>query len=287
MEQVREIFARIRNRKPDSHKGDYGHVLILAGSIGYTGAPYLASMAALVSGSGLVTLGVGKSLHVIMASKLVEVMVKPFYETKEMSLGLLAERDIVSFAQKIDCIAVGPGITRNKETQQLVRNIISKIKKPFVVDADGVIAIAGHLDVLRKAETPVVLTPHPGEMAALVKKDVAEIQGHRREIAQEFAREHHCVVVLKGHGTIVADPVKDCYCNTTGNPGMASGGTGDVLTGMIASFIGQGLDGYEASVLGVYLHGLAGDLAAKIKGEHSLIATDLLHQLPDAFKTLA
>jgi NAD(P)H-hydrate epimerase len=284
---IRETLERILRRKPDSHKGDYGHVLVLAGSRSYTGAPYFASQAALLSGAGLVTLGIPKSLHPILAAKLTEVMVRPFPETREATFSLAAEKEILSFSEKIDVVALGPGISLNPQTQRLARGLLAKLGKPLVIDADGIAALRGHLHMLKKIRTPVVLTPHPGEFARLVGREVAEIQKGRKDIALRFSREYNVVLVLKGHGTVVANSTGKFYINKTGNPGMASGGAGDCLTGIIAGLMAQGLAPYEASALGAHVHGLAGDLAAKEKGLLSLIATDLLQKLPEAFRTLA
>jgi len=284
---INELIKRFPKRLPDSHKGDFGHVLVIAGSSGYTGAAYLTSQAAMRSGSGLVTLAVGRSLFEVMATKLTEVMVKPFFETKDYSLSLLAEKELLAFSEKCGSVVIGPGISQNKETQALVRNLVTKLAKPVVLDADGINALAGNTDIFKNAKRPVVLTPHPGEMARLTGKDVSEIQKNRKEIALNFANEYNTVLVLKGHNTIVADPAGEYYMNETGNAGMATGGVGDILAGVIASFIGQGLDLFTASALGVYFHGLAGDLAASEKGMLGLIATDILNKLPKALKVLA
>jgi len=283
---INEVLMGFPKRQGDSHKGDFGHVLVIAGSANYTGAAYFTSQAALLSGSGLVTLAVGKGIHHIMATKLAEVMVKPFFETKDNSLSLLAEKELLSFAEKCNAVAIGPGISQNKETQALVRNLITKLAKPIVLDADGINALAGHLATLKSAKTPLVLTPHPGEMSRLIEKETGEVQKARKEIALSFASEYNTVLVLKGHDTVVANPNGDFYINSTGNPGMATGGVGDILTGIIASFIGQGLDPFPAAVLGVYFHGMAGDLAAREKGVLSLIASDFLNKLPEALKRL-
>lgn len=274
-------------RKSAANKGDFGHVLVMAGSIGYTGAAYLASQAAILTGSGLVTLAIGRSLYEIMASKLTEVMVKPFFETKDFSLGLLAEKDLLAFSERCSVAAIGPGISQNKETQNLVRNLSAKLNKPIVLDADGLNAFAGHADGLKVVKERPILTPHPGEMARLIGGNIEEVQANRKEVALRFAGEYNTVLVLKGHETIVAEPGGEFYINQTGNAGMASGGTGDVLTGMIASFVAQGCDRFTAAVLGVYFHGLAGDLAAKEKGLLGLIATDLLNKIPEVLKALA
>jgi hydroxyethylthiazole kinase-like uncharacterized protein yjeF len=286
MKSIEEVVSGFSKRKPSGNKKDFGHVFVIAGSSGYTGAAYLASQAAMLSGSGLVTLAIGRSLYPIMATKLTEVMVRPFFETKDFSLSLLAEKEILNLCQNCDCIAIGPGISQNKETQSLVNSLICKIEKPIVLDADGLNAIAGHLEVLKKAQIPMVLTPHPGEMARLTGKDVQEVQNNRKDIALSFAHQYNIVLILKGHETIVARPNGDYYINETGNVGMASGGTGDCLTGMIASFIGQGLESFDAAMIGVYFHGLAGDMAVKEKGILSLIATDLLNKLPEVLKKL-
>ena len=283
---INEMIKSFPKSAPDSNKGNFGHVLVIAGSSGYTGAAYLTSQAAIRSGSGLVTLAIGRSLYEVMAAKLTEVMVKPFFETKDYSLSLLAEKELLAFAEKCSAIAIGPGISQNKETQNLVRNLAAKLNKPIVLDADGINAFAAHPEDLKAIKTPLVLTPHPGEMARLTGKEKDEIQKNRKDIALGFAGEYNIVLVLKGHNTIVAAPDGKFYENQTGNPGMASGGTGDVLTGIIASFIGQGVAPFTASCLGVYFHGLAGDIAAKEKGFLSLIAGDLLKKLPEALKIL-
>ncbi len=283
---IEKIYKKMASRKASSHKGSYGHVFVIAGSASYTGAPYLASQAALISGSGLVTLGLPKSLHPILAKKLIEVMIKPLPETEAQTLSLGAAREIINFSKKADVVAVGPGLSLNPLTKKLVLNLIRDIPKPFVVDADGISALAGHCDILKRLRHPVVLTPHPGEMSNIIGKSAAFIQKNRKKVAHVFAKEYNVVLVLKGHRTVVASPDGKSYLNKTGNPGMASGGVGDVLTGVIASFIGQGLSPFEASALGVYVHGLAGDLAAGEKGQLSLIATDLLNKIPEALKAL-
>ena len=187
MTAIEEILANFPKRSPDSHKGDFGHVLVIAGSSGYTGAAYLTSQAAIRSGSGLVTLAIGKSLHQVMATKLTEVMVRVFFETKDCSLSLLAEKDLINFGERCDAIAIGPGISQNKETQNLVRNLVTKFTKPVILDADGINAFVGHLDTLKKVQTQLILTPHPGEMAKLIAKDIEEIKKDRNDIALKFA----------------------------------------------------------------------------------------------------
>ena len=281
-----DMINNFPKRRPDSHKGDFGHLLVVAGSSGYTGAAYLASQAAIRSGSGLVTLAISESLHSILATKLTEVMVRPFPETKEGSLGLKAEKGLFKFAEKCNSFAIGPGLSQNEETSLLVRKLVLKLKGPIVLDADGINAFSCHASDLKKFEASLVLTPHPGELAKLTGESVEGIQKNRKDIARKCANEYNIVLVLKGHNTVVAAPDGRIYINDTGNPGMASGGVGDILTGMIASFIAQGVDKFNAAVLSAYFHGLAGDLALKDKGPLGLIATDVLDKLPEVLKVL-
>lgn len=283
---INDAIRGFPKRAVGAHKGDFGHVLVIAGSGGGTGAAYLTAQAAALSGSGLVTLAAGRSIFPVMAVKLTEVMVRPFFETRDWSLSLLAEKDIINFSDKTDALAIGPGISQNKETQNLVRNLVAKIEKPIVLDADGINAFVGHVDALKSARSRLIFTPHAGEMARLIGQDVKYIEQNRKDVALKFAAEYNTVLVLKGHNTVVAAPAGDIYVNETGNVGMATGGSGDVLTGMIASFIGQGIELFTAAALGVYFHGLAGDIALKNKGVLSLLATDILNKLPEALKAL-
>ncbi|MDD4879746.1 MAG: NAD(P)H-hydrate dehydratase [Candidatus Omnitrophica bacterium] len=280
-------MIKIPKRKADSNKGDYGHVFVLAGSAGFTGAAALCSRAALLSGSGLVTLGIGKSLNPVMAKKLTEVMTKPLPETGGQALSEKAYAGIMKFSDKADCVAIGPGLSRNPGTQRLIRKLVAALKKPVVLDADGLNALEGRAELLKRAKAPVVITPHPGEMSRLAALPVKKVSAAKEKVAKEFANKYNVVCVLKGHRTVVAGPGGRKYVNSTGNPGMAKGGTGDVLTGMIASFIGQGMRPFDAAKFGVYLHGLAGDLAAEEKGEVSMLASDLLDKIPEAIKKLA
>lgn len=273
-------------RKLDTHKGDYGHVFILAGSIGLTGAAYLASSACLLSGSGLVTLGIPESLNSIMEVKLTEVMTKPLAQTKQLTLSLGALAQIKKILPEIDALAIGPGLSRNPQTQSLVRKLLSILTKPAVLDADGINALIGKLRILRNLKSELVITPHPGEISRLLNLRIGQVQKNRAKIAKDFARKYNVLVVLKGHRSVVANRNGQVYINETGNPGMASGGCGDVLTGMVAAFLGQGVDSFTAAKLAVYLHGLAGDYAAKEKGEISLTATNILDKLPQAFKSI-
>lgn len=282
---VKKTISKIKPRQKDSHKGNYGHVFILAGSVGMTGAAYLASQAAILSGSGLVTLGIPSSLNAIMETKLTEVMTLPLQETSEQSLSLSCEKRVIDFVQRCDAVVIGPGISRNPDTQKLVRNLVSKIAKPIILDADGINAYSEAPADLKKRGDPLVMTPHPGEMSRISGITTQEIQKDREETAKKFAAEFNAIIVLKGFRTVVAGD-KMVYINESGNPGMATGGAGDVLGGMIASLIGQGLTPFGAAKLASYVHGVAGDMAMREHGEISLIASDILHKLPLAFKGL-
>jgi len=282
MESFRNYLSK---RNPGAHKGDYGHALIIAGSLGFTGAAYLCAQAAIRSGSGLVTLGIPRSLNSILASKLTEVMTKPLPETANGSLDLRGQDDILQFCRKFSVVAIGPGLSLNKSTQSLVRNLARKINAPLVIDADALNAIADDIDVLNHIKKESVITPHPGEFSRLTKLSLSEVQADRKRLARKFAGEYNITVVLKGARTVVASSKSgQLYINKTGNPGMATAGSGDVLTGIITGFMAQGLDAYKAAKMGVYVHGLAGDMAAKEKGEISLIASDILEKLPVAIK---
>jgi len=282
--------SQLSHRKPNAHKGDFGHIFILAGSTRFSGAAVLCAEAALRSGSGLVTLGIPKDLSsAIIKIKPKEVMTFPLAQTDEGTLSLASYKKIKDFLKNIDVLAVGPGLTQNKSVQQLVRKVISKIDKPMVIDADGLNVLVGHLDLLRGKGNglrgkEIIVTPHPGEMARLLGISIAKVQAARKKFAQKLARDYKVTVVLKGYNTVVADYKGNLYINKTGNPGMATAGSGDILTGMIAAFLGQGLDTFNTSKYAVYLHGLAGDLAAGEKTQISLIASDIIAKIPEAIK---
>jgi hydroxyethylthiazole kinase-like uncharacterized protein yjeF len=269
-----------------SHKGSFGKVFILAGSVGMTGAAYLASEAAMRSGTGIVILGIPRSLNQIMEAKLTEVITFPLAETEKQSLGENAEEAILKLMKDFSVLGIGPGISRELETQRLVRKIIEKSNVPLVIDADAIFALSKETSILKKLKTPPVITPHPGEMAKLINKDIDYILDNQLDIAREIAQEFGIIVVLKGARTIVANKEGEAYINIGDNSGMATGGTGDVLTGIICSLIAQGADSFSAAIAGVYIHGLAGDLARDIKGERGMIAGDILSQLPQAFLSL-
>ena len=271
-------------RPRDAHKGDAGRVFLLAGSVGLSGAAALCTMGALRVGAGLVTLGVPKRLHDPMVKKLTEAMLAVLPETTKGSLSLKGLPEIVRLIETMDAVAIGPGLSRQPQTARLVRELLLRTAKPLVLDADGLNALAEDVTVLKRLLLPIILTPHPGEMGRLVRLSPAEVQRDRLRIATEFAKKYRVVVVLKGHETIVASYDGAAYVNSTGNPGMASGGCGDVLTGVIAGLLGQRLPLVDAARLGAYLHGLAGDLAAAEQGEIGLIASDIADRIPRAIR---
>lgn len=280
------ISAQFEKRARDSHKGTYGKAFILAASPGFTGAAALASQAALLSGAGLVTAGVPKSLNPILETKLTEVMTLPLPETLEGTLSLSALNTILSFAKSAQSLAFGPGVSLHEELFLLLKEIIKQTPVPMVIDADGLNLVAKNPDILREANAPIILTPHPGEMARLMGTTIPEIQNNRLTIAQDFAKKYQVILVLKGAHTLIAKPNGQIFINTTGNPGMSSGGTGDVLTGLITGLIAQKFDPAFAATASVYLHGLAGDQAAVQKGERSLKASDLLERLPNVIQEI-
>ncbi|WP_066638240.1 NAD(P)H-hydrate dehydratase [Desulfolucanica intricata] len=269
------------HRSASVHKGDCGRVLILAGSQGMTGAAYLTAQAAARAGAGLVTLGVPAGVHDIMEAKLTEVMTVPLPQTEKKTLAAGALSDIQALLKKADVLALGPGLSTHPETVALVHSLMSELKIPTVIDADGLNALAGELNRISGARCPLILTPHPGEMARLINIPVGEVEVDRLNAVIQLALKGNCTVLLKGSRTLVSNG-EQLYINSTGNPGMATGGSGDVLTGIIAALVAQGLDPVKAAAAGAYIHGLAGDLAMWDKGVMGLIAGDLITYLPEA-----
>jgi NAD(P)H-hydrate epimerase len=274
----------ITPRAPDSHKGDYGHVLIVAGSRGKTGAAHLAAVSALRSGAGLVTVATPACCQPIVAAMRAEYMTEALAETAD---GLDPDEAERLLEQAHDVIAIGPGLGQAPGTQRFVGALVDRATTPLVIDADALNAFAGDADRLSGRDgRDVIITPHPGEMARLLDTSVEQVQAARIEIARRFASEHHLYVVLKGHRTLIATPDGKVFINPTGNAGMATGGTGDVLTGMIAAWLAQLLDTEAACKLAVYLHGMAGDLADADEGEISMTAGDVASHLGDAILEL-
>lgn len=289
VEVTQECQARalLPNRPPDAHKGSCGTVLVLAGSIGMTGAASLTALAALRAGAGMVYLGIPESLGDIMETKLTEVITKPLPETRTRTLSMAGFDKIRNLLTKADVLAVGPGLSAHPETAELVGLVLSQATMPAVIDADAINSAASRPETLYDVKTSLILTPHYGEMSRLLRRDVSLIKADPMAAAGEAA-EHFCqTVVLKGAPTVIAQPKGALWINPTGNAGMATAGSGDVLTGLLAGLLAQGLKTTEAARLGVYLHGLAGDLAAEEMTQYSMLAGDILKNLPRAFARLA
>jgi hydroxyethylthiazole kinase-like uncharacterized protein yjeF len=280
-------FAELlKPRKREANKGSYGHVLVVGGSLGKAGAAAMAGFASLRVGAGLSTVATARSVLPTVAGFHPELMTEPLEETDAgtISVKSLDSGAMAALLGKKSVLAIGPGISRHQETAELVRKIVQKFSLPTVLDADALNAFEGRTHEMTDRRRSLVITPHPGEMSRLTGLSIAEVQSDRVAVARRFAREHELSVVLKGHRTLVVSREGEVWVSPTGNPGMATGGTGDVLTGMVAGLIAQHPDNaFRAAALAVYLHGLAGDLAAKELGEHSLVATDLVRYLPAAF----
>jgi hydroxyethylthiazole kinase-like uncharacterized protein yjeF len=267
------------DRPRDAHKGTCGKLLVIAGSQGYTGAAALTAMAALRAGTGLVYVGVPKGLNDILEVKLTEAITVPLPETDERTLSFDALAPILEWMGRVDALALGPGLSQHPDTVRLVRTLVPRVALPCVLDADGLNALAPVGDDFTVG-THFVLTPHPGEMARLTDGTVPAIQSDRVTSCRQLAARLGCTVLLKGVPTVVGGPLGDVFINRTGNPGMATGGTGDVLTGLIGALLAQGLPPLKAGALGAYLHGQAGDRAAVRLGQAGMIAGDLLDDLP-------
>lgn len=273
------------SRPTHSHKGTYGRVFVAAASTGMTGAAALTSAGALRVGAGLVTLGIPKSLNPILEVKLTEGMTLPLPETAEGSLALEAKSHIIAAVERAKSVlAIGPGLSQHPETVALIHSLICESNAPTVIDADGINALSKSTETLSSLSPQSVLTPHPGEMARLIGMTVEALERDRIGIAQRFAETHNVTLVLKGAPTVVASGDGEVWINSTGNAGMATGGMGDVLTGLIAGLIAQRVPAFDAAVLGVYLHGLAGDIVAESIGMHGLMAGDVLNNIPKAIK---
>ena len=284
-ELEREDVARHFPPRPrDNHKGSYGHLLVVAGSVGKTGAAALAARAAMRAGAGLVTVATAASAQPVVAALLLEAMTEPVAETAARTIALKARDALHELAARRDAVALGPGLGLDEDTQALARALVFDFEQPMVVDADALTALAGHLDRLRGARAARCLTPHPGEMARMLGVSIADVQRDRIATARQFATAWETPVVLKGATSVIGLPDGTVLLNPTGNPGMASGGTGDVLSGMLGAFLARGLEPAAALAAGVYLHGLAGDVAAERLGQESLVAGDVIEALPEAFR---
>ena len=279
-----QSLPKLPQRRADSHKGDYGRALLIGGSRGMAGAIALAGMATLRSGAGLVKVAVPDAILDTVAGFEPSYMTSPLNSDSAGQISSSALDQIRSLAQEATAVACGPGVGRSEEVFDLVVQLFTSVDKPMVLDADALNALAAHRQELRSAGAPRVLTPHPGEFARLLGEKIIS-SDERITLARQFASEFNMVLVLKGHRTLITDGHR-CVENTTGNPGMATGGTGDVLTGVITGLLCQGLSPFDAAQLGAHVHGLAGDLGADWQGQTGLIAHDLLRFLPEAFRQI-
>jgi NAD(P)H-hydrate epimerase len=282
-----EMSTLIPERPPYSHKGDYGHVLLIAGSRGKTGAALMAANAALRTGAGLVTIGIPEHLVGSFQSSVAEEMLLPLPDTGKGALSYKALPEILDFiSSNADVLALGPGLGQAEETSRLVRELLLRSAAPMVIDADALNALDGHTALLKKTKAPAIITPHPGEFSRLSGLGIGQIESNRIEAAYSFSQETGSYLILKGSPTVIAEPDGRVFINSTGNPGMAKAGTGDVLTGMTGGLLGQGLSPLEASLLGVFLHGMAGDISAAEVGERSLLSSDIIEAIPMAYEEL-
>lgn len=274
-------------RERSSNKGDYGRVFCLCGSLTMPGAAYMSSTAATRCGAGLITLGVPRCIHAPLVSKLSEVMTIPLEETESGAVSLRAKSRILSACARADAVLIGCGLSLDAETVKLVCELVSSLSCTVVLDADGINAVAQHIDLLRDSKANLILTPHPGEMSRLTGRPTAEIQQSRVDIARSFAMDNGVTLVLKGADTVVSLPDGRVFINPTGNPGMARGGSGDILAGMITGFAAQGLSNESAACCGVYIHGLAGDRCAEKFSQYGMLPTDMFTEIPQIFRDMS
>jgi NAD(P)H-hydrate epimerase len=284
---VDKIAALLPERRPDGHKGDFGKLFVLAGSTNFIGAAALAGHSALRSGCGLVKIGCPQSVQPMIASHIAEATFQPLPDVgKKGVLALRGLGEVRLQAREHDALAIGPGIGQHHETKELILRLLPSVETPMVVDADGLNALVGSLEILNEVKAPLVLTPHPGEFKRLVGEAVPVEIHPRIEMARQFAAQYGVTLVLKGSPTIVADKDGACFLNPTGNEGMATGGSGDVLTGIIGSFLAQGMAAMDAAVTGVFVHGMCGYFAAEDLTTRAMIAGDLVDYLPQTYKYL-
>ena len=272
------VLSILPDRAENAHKGDFGRILLLCGSRGYTGAAALAAMGALRSGAGLVYLAVPESIYAIEAVKLTEAIVLPLPD-EGGKLGVSALPEIRSLLPKMDAVLIGCGLGQSEGTRAVVTAVLQEFSGPVVVDADGINVLAGHMDILRERHAPTILTPHAGEFARIGGDNA----GDRVTETVNFAKQYGCILLLKGHNTVISDGA-ETYVNQTGNPGMAVGGSGDLLSGIIVSLLGQGIGPLTAAACGAWLHGAAGDLCASEKGQYGMLPSDMVEVLPRLLK---
>ncbi len=276
-------YEAVPKREADAHKGSCGSLLVCGGSVGLTGAPCLSAMSALRCGAGLVTVACAKELNDIFEVKLTEAMTYPL-KSKNGAISYRAKKELFRKMEKSSAFLIGPGLSQTKDTKRLVYDIIETCKIPLVLDADALNVIAENIEILKKAKCPVIITPHIGEFARLSSISTDEVKAGREKLAIRFSEEYGCITVLKSHKTVVASPDGKLYTNLLGNPGMASGGTGDVLAGAIASFASQGTSPLSSALAGVFFHSFAGDIAKALVGEYSLVASDIINCIGYAIK---
>ena len=281
-----DVRAVLPRRALTAHKYSVGKIFVVGGSRKFTGAPFLCAQAAMRTGAGAVILGTPKSVQPVLARKFTEVMMTTLEETADGSVSPAAHDEIMERVGWADVVIVGPGLSRVPGTQRLVLDLIREINKPLVVDADALFAVAGDPGILLRRKRPTILTPHTGELSAITGDGALQMETFRVDASRAAARSLRCIVCLKGSPTVTAVPGGEAYLNTTGNPGMATIGSGDVLTGMIGSLLGQGVAPWEAAYAGVFLHGLAGDLAASALGQRSVMALDILTRVPEALRSV-
>ncbi len=286
MVEEHDISPCFKKRKRDSHKGTFGHLLVVAGSRGKTGAAGMAAKAALKTGAGLVTVATPESCLPMVARSMAELMTEPLPETEAGTPAVSASGALRQLLQGKDALMLGPGISTHPETAEMVFDLLPRLKVPVVLDADGLNIIAQSPGILKSLKRPAVLTPHPGEFARLCGETNKTVVKKKLDLAPQFAREYGVYLVLKGHRTLTATPEGRVFVNPTGNPGMATGGSGDVLSGMLGSMIMQGPDIQSAVLAAVYVHGLSGDLAAEHYGEKTLVAGNIITYLPAAIKKI-
>ncbi len=283
---ARDVNGLFPKRKMNSHKNNYGHAFVVGGSTGFTGAISLTAQSTLRTGAGLVTVGVPETVHHIIELKLTEPMSIPLPDKGNGTLNYDALDLISRFSLKCNCMAIGPGMSNTNDTAKLMKDVIGQLECPCIIDADGLNCIADDVEVLKQASAPLIVTPHPGEMSRLTDISASNIVNNAIEITREFAQEFGVIVVLKAARAIVASPSGDVYINTTGTPAMATGGTGDVLTGIILGLLAQNTDPVHSAIAGAYLCGLAGEIGQSIKGEYALIAGDIIDNIPWAINIM-
>ena len=274
----------LSKRSRDTHKGDYGKALFIAGSSSYFGAPFFSALSFLKAGGGLSYLATPKTISPFLANKGSEIVFVPQKETGSGSIALETKDELLEFSERVDMAVIGPGLSLNEETQKLVQELAQEIKKPLLIDGDGITAIARDIGIIKGRKAATILTPHLGEMSRITKIEISEISKNKIGILQNTAKELNAIIVLKGAHSLIGYPDESVFINLSGNPGMATAGSGDVLTGTMAAMFGLGLSLEDAMRIGVFIHGLSGDLAAKDKGEDGMTAQDILDYLPKAMK---